>query len=210
MCKWSVLTCWKQAGWECYTVRGAHVHLQAQKVAKSRASSKSKLAVLQQQLHQKQSQLEANQADYLQAQVSEHPLTVSDRHTICRSFGKLSESLPCCVQVNTQALKQAASHAEDGEAGSRFARFDQACVELFQMGRTGKLPGAFFGRVCNIAQVVGMDSAAAANAVAKEAINLVSCSWAYMVYPVYAPLHTSHPISRAAAHVSGHGKVRCP
>ena len=79
------------------------------------------------------------------------------------------------MQVNTQALKQAASTAEDGEAGSRFARFDQACLELYQMGRTGKLPGAFFGRVCNSAQVIGMDSAAAANAVAKEAVNLVGC-----------------------------------
>ena len=59
------------------------MHLQAQEAVKSRAFSKAKLPVLQQHLHQKQSQLEATQADYLQAQVSEHPLTVNDRHTIC-------------------------------------------------------------------------------------------------------------------------------
>ena len=105
------------------------------------------------------------------------------------------------MQVNTQALKQAASNAEGSEAGSRFARFDQACLELSQMGRAGKLPGAFFGRVSNIAQVIGMDFAAAANAVAKEAVNLVSCRWAYTVYPVDAPIHTPHSISRAVAHL---------
>ena len=176
------------------------MHLQAQEAAESRASSKAKLAVLQQHLHQKQSQLEATQADYLQAQVSEHHL--NDRHTICKVLGKLIESLPCCMQVNTQALKQAASNAEDGGAGSRFARFDQACLELFQMGRAGKLPGAFFGRVCNIAQVVGMDSAAATNAVAKEAVNLVSCYWAYIVCPVSATY--SAPMQCTHAHVSPH------
>ena len=105
------------------------------------------------------------------------------------------------MQVNTEALKQAASNAEDGEAGSRYARFDQACLELFQMGRVGKLPGAFFGRVCNIARVVDMDSAAAANAVAKEAVNLVSCCWAYILYPVDAPILTFHSISSSVAHL---------
>ena len=52
------------------------MHLQAEEAAKSRVSSQAKLAVLQQHLHQKQSQLEATQADYLQAQVSKHPLTL--------------------------------------------------------------------------------------------------------------------------------------
>ena len=104
------------------------------------------------------------------------------------------------MQVNTQPLKEAASNAENGQSGSRFARYDQACLELYQMGRTGKLPGAFFGHVCNIAQVTGMDSATAANAVAKEAVNLVNYCWAHMVYPVVAPIHTSLSTSRAVAH----------
>ena len=41
------------------------------------------------------------------------------------------------------------------------------------MSKAGKLPGAFYGRLCNIAHVSGLGAAAALNAVAKEAINLV-------------------------------------
>ena len=186
------------------------MHLQAQEAAKRRSSLLAKLVVLQQHLHQKQSQLEATQADYLQAQVNEHSLTFNNKTHDLQIFDTLIEFLLCYVQVNTQALNQAASNAEDGEAGSRFARFDQACLELFQMGRAGKLPGTFFGRVCNIAQVVGTHSAAAVNAVAKEAVNLVSCCWAHMVYPMDAPVYTSLSISHAVAHLSWQGKVLCP
>ena len=53
-----------------------------------RASSQAKLAVLQQHLHQRQSQFEAIQADYLQAQVNEHPLTHSNRRMTYQSFIK--------------------------------------------------------------------------------------------------------------------------
>ena len=68
------------------------------------------------------------------------------------------------------------------------------------MGQTGRLPGAFFGRVCNIAQVVGMDSAAAANAVAKETIDLVTFCFAHNVCPVDGRSHTSLSIFCAAAY----------
>ena len=97
-------------------------------------------------------------------------------------------------------MRQAVSNAEDSQGGSSFARFDQACLDLFQRGKTDRLPGAFLGRVCKIAQVIGMDSAAAVNAVAKETVNLVSCCCVHIVYPVDAPIYTLLSIFCALTH----------
>lgn len=77
------------------------------------------------------------------------------------------------VQVTCQELKDGARSAEGGHGDARYARFDDACVELAEMGRAGKLPGAFYGRLCNIALLSDMQAAVAINAVVKEAVSLV-------------------------------------
>ena len=76
-------------------------------------------------------------------------------------------------QVTCQELKDGARSAKGGHGDARYARFDDACVELAEMGREGKLPGAFYGRLCNIALLSDMQAAVAVNAAIKEAINLV-------------------------------------
>ena len=77
------------------------------------------------------------------------------------------------MQVQCQCLTDSIGAADNRRDSGRFARFDGACLRLSEMSSAGKLPGAFFGRICNIAHVSGSDAAAAVNAVAKEAINLV-------------------------------------
>ncbi len=80
-------------------------------------------------------------------------------------------SLP--VQVACQELRERARAAEGGHGGAQYARLDGACMELAEMGRAGRLPGAFYGRLCNVAFLSDNQAAAAVNAVIKEAINLV-------------------------------------
>jgi len=85
------------------------------------------------------------------------------------------------MQVKCQGLRDTAADAGTRHANSCFARFDDACLKLAEMSRAGKLPGEFFGRLCNTAHVSGADAAAAVNAVAKEAINLVGSARIRMV-----------------------------
>ena len=56
------------------------------------------------------------------------------------------------------------------------------------MSKAGKLPGAFYGRICNIAHVSGLNAAPAVNAVAKEAINLVCPPSLLRVSPLCMPM----------------------
>ncbi len=77
------------------------------------------------------------------------------------------------MQVRCQELRDSIADAESVKGTGRYARFDEACLRLSEMSKAGKLPGAFSGRICNIAHVSGLNAAAAVNAVAKEAINLV-------------------------------------
>jgi hypothetical protein len=75
--------------------------------------------------------------------------------------------------VTRQELKDSSRSAEGGHGDARYARFDNACLELAEMGRAGKLPGAFYGRLCNIALLSDMQAAVAVNSVVQEAVNLV-------------------------------------
>ncbi|CAL5221331.1 g3506 [Coccomyxa viridis] len=111
---------------------------------KIKASVQAKLFGGQQAVQKKESEIEALQAEHLQA------------------------------QVRCQGLRGSLADAESGKGTGRYARFDEACLRLSEMSKAGKLPGAFYGRICNIAHVSGLNAAPAVNAVAKEAINLAT------------------------------------
>ena len=87
-----------------------------------------------------------------------------------------SNNMLLTMQVTSQGLKDGVADAESGKSSGRFARFDEACLRLSEMSKAGKLPGAFFGRICNVAHGSGAGAAIAVNAVAREAVNLVSIS----------------------------------
>ncbi len=98
------------------------------------------------------------------------------------------------MQVGCQCLRDSIGDADSGKDSGRFARFDGACLRLSEMSKAGKLPGTFFGRICNVAHVSGLDAAAAVSAVAKEAINLVSSPFILrmMPLPLISPITCMH------------------
>jgi hypothetical protein len=84
------------------------------------------------------------------------------------------------AQVLEAQLAEAQAGASRGSSGggsvkNRWARFDEAVAQLWQLSSQGKVPGGFLGRISNVAMVSEEALLVAANAVLQEVAHSPSC-----------------------------------